>query len=643
MILFSKIKKSFAKRIIFKILSYILLLFIVALSALFLFTAKILDRNIEEKVSLIDEVITKQFGAVFQEAESVAKSFATCYDETRYPTDSLYSFVTDIVKQNSEINGSAIAFEPNYFPQKGIYFAPYAYRKGELIKTKLLGNIDYDYFEMEWYNSPKNLEKSCWSNPYFDEGGGDVLMTTYSKPLYKKVAGENIFIGVLTIDISLEWLSETISGIEILESGYAFILSKDGTFVTFPDKSRIMNHTIFSFSEEKNIPVLHNVGEKMIARESGTERFTLDGNKYKIYYSPINNTGWTLAIILPEAEVYAPLYDLLKQLILIIIIGLTITIIIVYHIIKNQTKPLNKFADAALGIANGDFKKELPTIKSEDEMAIMRNSFVTMQNSLNEHIEQLTKTTMAKERIESELRIAREIQMGMIPKIFPPFPNRDDIDLYAILKPAKEVGGDLYDFFLIDDNTLCFAIGDVSGKGVPASLFMAVTRSLLRSITVKGVSTADIANKVNNTLTINNESSMFVTFFVGILNLETGDLQYSNAGHNPPVLIEKDGSVGYIENATNIPLGLFPDRNYISKYTKIKNGDGLFLYTDGVTEAENRDSVLYSEKRLIENLRKNRIANSKELINSIENDIYKHVGDYFQSDDLTMLCLFYNE
>jgi sigma-B regulation protein RsbU (phosphoserine phosphatase) len=231
--------------------------------------------------------------------------------------------------------------------------------------------------------------------------------------------------------------------------------------------------------------------------------------------------------------------------------------------------------------------------------------------------------------------------MGMIPKIFPPFPDLNEIDLYAMMEPAKEVGGDLYDFFLIDDRHLCFAIGDVSGKGVPASLFMAITRTLLRTVAPNQQSPRVIVNMLNKSLSQGNESSMFVTFFVGILNVDSGHLRYVNAGHNPPYIIHAGGKIEQFEITKDIPIGLFENFYYEEKERYISNDDRIFMYTDGITEAENWDLELYSEEKLTKCLASVKTLEPIEIVMSVARDVVVHVNDNLQSDDLTMMCIIY--
>jgi sigma-B regulation protein RsbU (phosphoserine phosphatase) len=323
--------------------------------------------------------------------------------------------------------------------------------------------------------------------------------------------------------------------------------------------------------------------------------------------------------------------------------GLSLLTFFTVKIINSITAPLSKFAESARLIAEGNFNVRLPEIKTEDEMRELFNSFSYMQKELDQYMINLKDTTTAKEKIESELRIAREIQMAMIPHIFPPFPDLPQVDVFAVLKSAKEVGGDLYDFFVIDGNKFCFAIGDVSGKGVPASLYMAVTRTLVRSISDRETSPSGIVSSLNRSLSLNNESSMFVTFFLGVLDLFTGVVTYCNAGHNPPVIIRADGETVMLNNTTSIPAGLFEDAAYGELSLKLESGDKIFLYTDGVSEAEDVENVLFGENNLMKILRENATDSPKSLIRKMEEALMKHVKGHTQSDDITMLTIVYNE
>ena len=264
-----------------------------------------------------------------------------------------------------------------------------------------------------------------------------------------------------------------------------------------------------------------------------------------------------------------------------------------------------------------------------------------MEEALRQSIQNLKETTAAKERIESELTIAHDIQMSILPKIFPPFPNRSEFDLYATIESAREVGGDFYDFALVDEDHLWFAIGDVSGKGVPASLFMAATKTLLRALAGKNTHPDAILSELNIELCRDNDSGMFVTIFHGILHLPSGTLVYSNGGHNPPYVISPVGAVTPIENTGGMALGVLPETRYRTKTIALPPGARLFLYTDGVTEAMNSAGALFSEHRLCEFLQQTHEDSPTELLRSLLGELKRFSLDAEQSDDITALALYY--
>lgn len=248
-------------------------------------------------------------------------------------------------------------------------------------------------------------------------------------------------------------------------------------------------------------------------------------------------------------------------------------------------------------------------------------------------------TAAAKEMMEGELKVAREIQMGIIPKMFPPFPDQSEFDLYAILEPAKEVGGDLYDFFLLDDEYLFFAVGDVSGKGVPASLFMAVTKTLLKARAITGMTPGEILHRVNNELCMDNDSSMFVTVFLGILHLCRGEITYSNGGHNLPYLYHRDGRLQQLEKTPGIALGVMEDIPYGNREVVLQEGDCLLLYSDGVTEAHDLDNNLYEEERLEGFLAREGGSPPRELCQKLQAEINDFARGREPADDITVMAI----
>ncbi|MGD9556269.1 MAG: SpoIIE family protein phosphatase [Mangrovibacterium sp.] len=636
-------KNSLSFRIIIRILISCIGLGLLIFSVYYYYTRSLIEKSTRENAVFLAESSVNKIEEIIHPSEMIPKNLAWIIETGSIQNDSILSFLTRLVKNNPFIYSSAIAFEPFIFDSKSTFYAPYAYRSGPVIETTILGSADYNYLIMDWYQVPATLRQPYWSEPYYNEGGKGALLSTYSVPFYLNKDSKRVFAGVISIDISLDWLTEIVNSVKIFKTGYAFLISRNGMFVTHPDHSKIMNETIFTSAKEQDIGGMRELGRSMIRGESKLTSLQLpDRGKVWIYYTQLPSTKWSIGVIYPHKEIYASLFRLNLFILLLSVAGLSILIVMTVRIITRMISPLTKFSGSARLIAEGNFNTELPHIETNDEMKELHDSFEFMQRELTDYITQVRETTSAKEKIESELRIAKEIQMGMIPHIFPPFPELPEIDLFASLLSAKEVGGDLYDFFMIGEHHLSFAIGDVSGKGIPASLFMAVTRTLLRSVSEKKKSAAEIVNAINKTLTLNNDSNMFVTFFLGILDTHTGMLSFCNAGHNPPVLISRSRGTRYFNITKAIPVGLFEDFEYGEETIQIEAGDQLFLYTDGLTEAENAESELFGDDHLIEFLQKNTVSSPKELIKKVTKEVSLHVNGYIQSDDLTMMSIIYN-
>ena len=302
-------------------------------------------------------------------------------------------------------------------------------------------------------------------------------------------------------------------------------------------------------------------------------------------------------------------------------------------VINSITDPIRKLSDAALKMAKGDFNALLPEIKSEDEMRLLHDSFQTMQNSLTDYIDELKTTTAINERIRSDIDLARKIQNGMLRKEFPPY-------LYALLNPARKVGGDLYDY-TVNDNKLYFAIGDVSGKGVAASLMMAITRVMLRFVVSEGDPLDETLRRINDTFSEANEMGMFVTLFVARVDLTTGHMDYCNAGHNPVLVIPPDGEPYFLRCKANIAVGLMKEFRYEAEQIDLPQGTRIVAYTDGVTEAERADLNQYGEERLLVWAKtiKDEELEEKEVVGNLSDSVKAFVGDNPQNDDITILSL----
>jgi len=580
-------------------------------------------------VNRIETVLT----AVSRVTASMARSLENRKQTPEERTSLLRSTLAD----NPEIYGCGTAFEPHATGPYSHPYVSYFYRDHE--KIIHAPNNSLNYLHQDWYQISRETGKKEWTEPYYE---GNVLMATCSVPFYEKTEGVRRLSGVVFSDVSLDWLTELVASIKVLKSGYAFLISRNGTIVTHPDREMIMNVTIFGFAEAGGDPAWRALGRKMIRGNTDFIPFTnLRGVKSWLYYAPIPSVGWTLAVVFPETELLAQVKTLSLTGAIIGLVGIMLLTMAVVLIARSITAPLKVLVGATTAIAQGDFDMELPTVRSQDEVSALANAFGVMKSSLKEYIKKLMETTVAKERIESELSIAHDIQMSFLPKTFPPFPDRPEFDLYATMEPAKEVAGDFYDFFFVDDTHFCFVIADVSGKGVPAALFMAMSMTLIKATARYGLPPEEILFKVNNELARENDSCMFVTTFLGILDTEHGEVLYANGGHNPPLHMKRGGGVAWLPISGSLMVGVMEDAPYRRARLLLEPGDSLFLYTDGVNEAMNTREEAFSDDRLKQNLLALQGSEIKEVISGIMAGIRAFTEDAPQSDDITMMVIQY--
>ena len=436
---------------------------------------------------------------------------------------------------------------------------------------------------MTWYREGLEAESGRWTEPYIDNAGAQGMVCTYTIPVHNAM-GE--LVGVFAADLSLNWLTDKFAS-ENDSKEVSFLVSREGRLLACPDKDKIMKYSLEDIKSQNSDTLIQRINKEMLSGHSGSAKVKdNNGNTRIVYYSPVGGrTGWSMAIVFSEKEMYRGLRAVAIKLQILMILGLALMVYIMWRTVRGF--------------------KRLQAVSAE------------------------------KERIGSELRIASNIQNGMLPKTFPPYPDLDELTLYGTLMSAKEVGGDLYDFYVRDHKSY-FCIGDVSGKGVPASLVMAVTRSLFRSVSGQIEDPGQIVSQINNAMSEMNESSMFVTLFIGVLDLHTGDLTYSNAGHCKPILLGEKPM--FVEIDANIPVGIMPDWHYTSQHTSMKPGQTLFLYTDGLTEAETVTQEQFGEKRLMNALAKAGTA-PRPLVENIIQVVHEFVGSAEQSDDLTMLAI----
>lgn len=602
---------------------------------------QILEQELEAKAWQLSRAATARIevveAAVRKTVEGMGGRMAIQAPENQ---EILYLLLERLVRVNEEIHGASIALEPKAFDYSETYASPYVYRSWNQVVRDDRGKRADRYFVQDWYTIPHLTRRPRWSEPYRSASRGNVLMVSYSTPIFD---AQDRFRGVATCDISLEWLANLLQSLPLGKGGYAFLLSRNGTYITHPDRRLILKENIFSQAEEQNNPRLRDLGREMVREKEGFLPYdsVFPGQKGWLLYRAVPATGWSIGIFFPEAELMAKVTELSRKEGMIGLFGFLLLIPVMMFISRSITEPLRKLAETTQTLATGDLDAPLPNISGQDEVANLAYSFAAMRNELKKHISMLQDAATAKERIESELRIAQSIQMELVPKTFPPFPDRNDFELYAMMTPAREVGGDFYDFMMPDPEHLWVVIGDVSGKGIAAALFMAVTRTFLRAFVQEEKSPGKVLARVNNELARNNDANMFVTLFCGVVHLPTGNFRWANGGHNLPFLTEAAGEPEFLPRTKGTLVGALEDMRFDEAELSLHPGDMLYLYTDGVNEAMDENDQLFGNARTREVLLKFRLSDCISLVSGMTDELAKFTQNAEQSDDITMLALRY--
>ena len=634
-------RTSFSRRLNFLVATLASIVFVVALVFLFAQARYAVQREAKEHASQLLNNTALRVNTVLNQVEVATENTSWLVGRHLKTPDSMYVYARAIVENNPELAGCSISFEPYYYPRKGRFFSVYAKQENGKVSVVQEGDESYEYFFMDWYQLPKLLGHSAWTEPFLgeypeEEAVQDKMVVSYCK----RIEDENgKYVGTIASDLSLRWLSETISAVKPYPHSYSFMIGRGGTFFVHPDPEKLLYQSIFTETMEQDNPERMALGKAMVSGEEGMRMLTLNGELCYVFYQPLGETGFSAAIVCPERDIFYGYNRLRNVVILIFILGMLIMHIILSTVFRREIAPMRSLAEQAETIADGNFDEVLLDTGRKDEIGRLVHSFSEMQRSLVKYIEEIKNTSAEKASIERELYVARDIQMSMVPRIFPPFPEREDIDLFASMTPAKEVGGDLYDFF-VENECLYFCIGDVSGKGVPASLFMAVTRNLFRVIAQQGNSPEEIAKSINHALSAENDQGMFVTMFIGKANLKTGELTYCNCGHNPPVVCEPGKEARFLPmQYVNLALGTWDGFEFQGERIPDIREWKILLYTDGLNEAENPRYELFGNDRLIQLMNGVSQLDAEGIIQMLQEEVERHRSGASPNDDLTLLSL----
>ena len=619
----------------------------------------------EQVSSRLEEVAERYataFDGQFRAVAAVARATAAMVEADQDLTErELYTLLRGNVESDPLVFGSATAFVPGWFPDQyrspaeelnlppapgtatrepGRLFGPYVFRGGEnraLARLDLATRYDYTQSPQDWFTRPMATAQPGWSEPYFDTGAGNVPMVTYSHPIRRGAT----LAGVVTVDVSLAdlrqlTLTNTPPGVEV------FMFSRRGVLVLAADAQAVMTYTLDHAAEEVTGPGAEELVHRIRRGEAGVSRVIglADGKPYLAFVARVPSTGWMFGGATPEAEAMASVYRLLATRVIVGLGTIAVIIVVVLGLGVWIVSPIRRLADAVRGLSVAALTGEAGRLPrdvriSRDEVGDLSRAFEGMVRQLRDQLQQLTTETRAREAVESELRLARSIQVSLLPT---QFVDRRDLALHALSVPARFVGGDFFDFLFLPDGSLVFVVADVSGKGVPAAMLMAVTRTILRDLVTTECGPGEALTRANRLLMDNNPESMFVTVALARYDPRTGQLRLANAGHPPPIVLARDGTCRPVGTSTGTVLGVVEDQRVGEITATLAPGERLVLYTDGVSEAKAPDGTMFTDDGLKEAMTRLRDQPPQAFCDALFAEL-----ETFQAgtlhDDITLLVL----
>jgi sigma-B regulation protein RsbU (phosphoserine phosphatase) len=490
-----------------------------------------------------------------------------------------------------------------------------------------------DYEARDWYAAMLATGEARWSEPEHASDGS--WLVTFAAPV-RDLQGQ--VRGVVAAEASLGWLDRRVESVRIGRTGFGVLLSRSGRLLASSRASEaITTRPILEEMTPERRAELAPIVKRMLSGDEGFLPVDVQGVRYRLAYRPVGRAGWSVGVVYPETELFERVHGLWLVQATLGLTGLALLALVVVAVSHRITRPVKALAAGAARMATGDLESELPAVESEDELGALTQAFRHMRDALVAHIRELRETTAARERFESELRIARRIQADMLPSPLAGGPG-EGYELAATLVAARAVGGDLFDHFRAGSRVF-FLLGDVSGKGVGAALFMARAKTAFESLAARESDPGAILTLLNRRLSAENEAGMFVTAVLGSLDLTTGELTFAAAGHEPPVLLKVDGPPGSIEVEGGPVVGLLEGATFPVNRLRLAPGEALVLYTDGVSEARGSADELFGVERLLATLNPIAAARAQAVTQGVLAAVRAFAGEAPQSDDITILTL----
>lgn len=597
--------------------------------------AEILERLKEDSRQTVEDVV-RDLEGLLRGVEGSTRFLGGILQQQNYSELGLERMLSDTVAKNGDVFGATIALNPELVESpRG--FAPYYYEGPDQLLRSDLTEGATPYWERPWFTEPATTGEPVWIEPYFDAGGADIYMTTYSVPVYHQDNGHKTLYAVVTADISLAALHRYLRRLELGEHGLGVLVSRSGLVLSSRSPDTRMQHYQTLIENPERVRAWRGIVEGATPGSAPARHIDCElmRGDCTVRMTRLRHTGWALGVVYSEREVLAPLRDYEYKTLAVGLLSLLTMALAVSLVTRRITRPLSALARTADSFGEGNFSAALPRVGGNDEVARLVRSFDSMKSELVRYIADLEQATASRSRLEGELYAAREIQMSMLPQNGEARERGEGFELWATVRPARTVGGDLFTYSQ-NGRQLHFSVGDVSDKGVPAALFMARVISLLQEL--EGRRPGETLGELNNALVERNDNCMFVTLLLGTLDLDTLQLTFASAGHTPPMLL-RNGLVSSITQRRGPATGLAAGQHFPDNHLQLARGDRLAVYTDGIEEAFNRGDEMFGTDRLGAHL----VATQRRALEGAGSSLLAAIDDFSQgvaqSDDITVLLL----
>lgn len=621
------------KGIAFQLGFYVLAAVVVVISMIVLLnykhSRKIIMNKIEENTIHQSSLIISQISRNVANNQEVTRNVA---NQALYyhSHGDLEFFIQQALKDNRVVSGLHIRL---FAAPDSIELSAFKNDQGQVVSTHQFARCSIPEYP-DIINKVVSSNEGIWSAPYYCSRDSNQLIISYFLPVKNK---DDHIVGIISSDIDLNFLNGIVSQIEILKRGFAFIISEQGFYLTHPREDWVMNRNIFNMSSKI---FKGNRDEFTSLLKSGKIGIgfaypqLLDYEKCWFRFSPIPYTNWRVIIVIPTRELFHDLGVVFRKIVLVSLVGILMILLVIVLIFNKMLSPLQRVVKSIQRFSFGDRRRK----SKQNEIELLNDSLKELQFQYGTYMKEQVQIHKDRRKYEKDLKSAKEIQRTIIPQEYEFLNNRKEIDLYAVLQPAESIGGDLYDYFFIDTNHILFTMGDVSGKGIPAALFMAVAHTVIKSKSTV-LSSLHIIDVVNKALSKENSNQHFLTLFLGILDVETGMLDYCNAAHNYPFLIRKNKNVTQLSQTHGLPIGVYSNKSYKSNSIVLSKGDTLVLFTDGVTDCRNEKGQFYGIDRFLKVIEATGNLSPRPLVDQLMKDLLSFKGDAKQVDDISLMAV----